>query len=83
MRVRALKDHVRRLIKHPRAGGFRSDGSDVEWPNDAFTRRRIKDGDIEAVEEQAAATDKQKAHRQEDTRRSYRREQVTGEPSSS
>ena len=81
MRVRALKDHVQRLVRHPRAGGFPSTGGDVEWPNDAFTRRRIRDGDVEVVEDQAKATDRQEAARQEGTRRSYRREQTTGEQS--
>ena len=82
MRVRALKEAVHKFVRHPRAGGFRSDQNQtVEWPNDAFTRRRIRDGDIEVVEQQADMTDKQKAHRQEDTRRTYRREHVTGESS--
>jgi ribosomal protein L15E len=44
-RVRVLPrdDNVRALIKHPRAGAFRSSGS-VEWPFDTFTKRRIREG---------------------------------------
>jgi hypothetical protein len=41
---------MRRLLKHPRAGGFRSEGS-IEWPDDTFTRRRLRDGDVKLVEE--------------------------------
>jgi hypothetical protein len=46
-RVRVLPrdDMVRALIKHPRAGGFRSSGS-VEWPYDGFTKRRLNDGGV-------------------------------------
>ena len=45
VRVTAANEDVRRLIKHPRAGGFQTDGS-AEWPNDSFTARRIADGDV-------------------------------------
>jgi hypothetical protein len=38
-------DDMRRLLKHPKAGGFRSEG-DIEWPNDTFTFRRLKEGSI-------------------------------------
>jgi hypothetical protein len=38
-------DDMRRLLRHPLAGGFRSDGS-AEWPDDRFTQRRLADGDI-------------------------------------
>jgi hypothetical protein len=33
------------LLKHPTAGGFRAEG-DIEWPNDTFTFRRLKEGSI-------------------------------------
>jgi len=84
MRVRATNEDVRKLMKHPLTGmRFRSDiGQTVEWPDDAFTRRRIRDGDIEVVEEAGLAADKQKAQQEQVTRRAYRREQVTGESSS-
>jgi len=38
-------DDMRRLLRHPRAGGFRSEGS-IEWPDDTFTKRRLKEGSI-------------------------------------
>jgi hypothetical protein len=46
-RVRVLPRNVqvRALIKHPRAGAFRSSGS-VEWPHDTFTKRRLRDGTV-------------------------------------
>jgi hypothetical protein len=45
VRVLPANDGVRRTLKHPRGMGFRSTGS-VEWPNDAFTQRRLSDGTI-------------------------------------
>jgi hypothetical protein len=44
---------MRRLLKHPKAGGFRSEGG-IEWPFDVFTQRRLRDGSIK-LEEQAEA----------------------------
>jgi hypothetical protein len=49
VRVTPANDDMRRLLKHPRAGGFRSEGS-MEWPNDRFTQRRLRDGDIKIEE---------------------------------
>jgi hypothetical protein len=45
VRVEPANDDMRRLLKHPRAGGFRSEGS-IEWPDDTFTKRRLKEGSI-------------------------------------
>jgi hypothetical protein len=42
---------MRRLLKHPRAGAFRSEGA-IEWPNDVFTQRRLREGSIKLAEEQ-------------------------------
>jgi hypothetical protein len=38
-------DDGRRLLKHPKGGGFPKEGS-ATWPNDTFTRRRLADGSI-------------------------------------
>jgi hypothetical protein len=51
VRVEPTSDDMRRLLKHPRGGGFRSEGS-VEWPDDTFTRKRLRDGDIKIATEQ-------------------------------
>ena len=45
VRVSPRDDDVRAIIKHPRAGAFRSSGS-LEWPNDTFTQRRLRDGTV-------------------------------------
>lgn len=46
VRVNPKNDMIRKYIKHPRTGvGFPADGS-CEWPNDAFTKRRVIDGDV-------------------------------------
>jgi hypothetical protein len=42
-------DDMRRLLKHPTAGGFRQEGS-IEWPYDNFTKKRIRDGTVKLVE---------------------------------
>jgi hypothetical protein len=47
VRVTPANDTMRRLLKHPRAGGFPKEGA-AEWPDDRFTKRRIADGDIKA-----------------------------------
>jgi hypothetical protein len=45
VRVVPTSDDYRRVIKHPRAGAFRKEGS-MEWPNDRFTKKRIAEGSI-------------------------------------
>jgi hypothetical protein len=55
VRVSPRDDGIRRILKHPAAGAFRSEGS-VEWPLDQFTKRRLREGSviIEQVAEQVA-----------------------------
>lgn len=43
-------DDMRRLLKHPTAGGFRSEGS-IEWPLDTFTQRRLREGSVKLAEQ--------------------------------
>ena len=46
VRVVPRDDNIRALMTHQPSGiGFPDSGS-VEWPNDAFTQRRIADGDV-------------------------------------
>lgn len=45
MKVFPKNDDIRRVMIHPTAGKFRAEGP-MEWPDDAFTHRRIKDGDV-------------------------------------
>lgn len=46
VRVLPRTDEIRKYLKHPGTRvGFLAEGSS-EWPNDQFTRRRIRDGDI-------------------------------------
>ena len=47
--VKPTSDLVRKHVKHPTGVGF-SNPAGTEWPDDAFTTRRIMDGDIEVVE---------------------------------
>jgi hypothetical protein len=57
MKVWPLNEDKRRLLAHPTAGGFRETGS-TEWPDDSWTYRRIRDGDVtteEPKEEKAKA----------------------------
>lgn len=51
VRVFPRDDVLRKLLKHPSSGGFRSTGS-IEWPFDQFTKRRLRDGDV-TIEQQA------------------------------
>jgi hypothetical protein len=48
-RVRVLPrdDIIRRDIVHPvNKIGFPPQGGSIEWPLDAFTKRRLRDGDV-------------------------------------
>ena len=49
IRVEPANDDMRRVLAHPRAGHFRSEGS-MEWPDDTFTYRRLRDGDIKRAD---------------------------------
>lgn len=61
IRVEPKNDELRRVLKHPSSNmGFRSEGS-VEWPDDNFTHRRIRDGDVTVVEQKEDKDDKQPA----------------------
>jgi hypothetical protein len=51
IRVTPRDDDMRRVLRHPSAGGFRAEGS-VLWPNDRFTKRRLADGTITRDEQQ-------------------------------
>jgi hypothetical protein len=59
VRVVPKNDQLRKYLKHPSRGALNAEGS-TEWPNDQFTRRRIKAGDVTVEEATAreAKTDK-------------------------
>ena len=50
VRVEPVNEEIRRAIKHPSGMAFRPEGS-VEWPNDQFTQRRLREGVIKIVEQ--------------------------------
>jgi hypothetical protein len=58
-----MNDDLRRVLKHPRAGGFRSTGS-VEWPRDSFTANRLRDGDVKLVEKKEEEEGREQAPHQ-------------------
>lgn len=60
IRVEPANDDMRRLLKHPRVGHFRSEGP-MEWPDDPFTHRRLRDGDVKRVETKDKDEHKDKA----------------------
>ena len=62
VRVEPRDEDIRRVLKHPSGVRFRSEGS-VEWPDDKFTWRRLRDGDVKLVEERPDTS------RQESSRR--------------
>ena len=62
VRVVPRDGEIRRDIKHPVSRlAFPAEGS-VEWPLDAFTKRRIIDGTVSLAEDQQR--DRQENHRQ-------------------
>jgi hypothetical protein len=52
VRVKAKNETLAKYLKHPSKIGFSPDGTST-WPNDQFTKRRIRDGDITVMEEAA------------------------------
>lgn len=46
VKVWPKNDHMRKLLKHPSNNiPFRESGP-LDWPDDSFTHRRVKDGDV-------------------------------------
>jgi hypothetical protein len=45
VKVYALKDNVKKFIRHPGGTKFNADGV-AEWPADSFTTKRVRDGDV-------------------------------------
>jgi hypothetical protein len=46
VRVTPTRDELRKVLRHPANNiPFGKTGS-VEWPNDQFTKRRVRDGDV-------------------------------------
>ena len=55
VKVMPKNDAMRKMLKHPLGNiAFREEGP-MEWPDDAFTSRRLQDGDVTIVEEPKAA----------------------------
>lgn len=54
MKVWPKNDGLRKWLKHPTGVGFRESGP-ATWPSDAFTTRRIRDGDVTTSEPKSAA----------------------------
>ena len=54
VRVNPRDEKMRRAMKHPRYGGFRSSGS-IELPLDHWTRRRIREGSLVVEERERTA----------------------------
>jgi hypothetical protein len=47
MQVWAKNEEMQKILVHPVAGGFGPDlATPADWPDDQFTTRRLKDGDI-------------------------------------
>ena len=49
VKVLPKDDHIRKIIKHPTGGAFPEEGP-ANWPDDQFTTRRLKDGDVTLAE---------------------------------
>jgi hypothetical protein len=49
VKVQAKNETIAKFIKHPYGTKFNKDGI-ASWPDDAFTFRRVRDGDVTIVE---------------------------------
>lgn len=54
VRVEPKNELMREILEHPNGTMFRSFGA-AEWPDDVFTQRRLRDGDIVLAEDQRRA----------------------------
>jgi hypothetical protein len=45
VQVVPANDDYRKVLKHPKAGGFPESGA-AAWPDDRFTKRRLADGSV-------------------------------------
>jgi hypothetical protein len=54
MKVWPTSEEKRKILKHPTGGKFLDQGG-ADWPDDSFTHRRIRDGDVTTSEPKAAA----------------------------
>jgi hypothetical protein len=61
IKVTPKDDTMRKLLQHPKAGGFPVDGS-ADWPNDRFTQRRIRDGDVTVAGEHSGGKPQHRKH---------------------
>jgi hypothetical protein len=52
LRVEPKNDELRLILRHPTTGFFPQHGGSAEWPDDKFTHRRLKDGDITLAADQ-------------------------------
>jgi hypothetical protein len=66
MMVWPKDENIRRLIYHPAGSGirFRKDGP-ADWPDDSYTARRIRDGDVTTTDPGAPAARKAVRHDKE------------------
>jgi hypothetical protein len=51
--VKLLREELRKILKHPTGVRFSDNPMGTSWPNDQFTTRRIRDGDIAVVEDKS------------------------------
>lgn len=56
IQVEPTRDDYRKHLKHPNGKGFPEGSGAANWPDDRFTRRRIADGSVKAVEHQRSAS---------------------------
>lgn len=68
VRVRLSKPHLKKLLRHPTTGANFTASETSEWPNDSFTKRRIRDGDI-AIDKERSEEMKGKPQDQQPTTR--------------
>lgn len=54
VKVMPKNDKIRNAMRHPTGLGFRDSGP-TDWPDDTFTARRIRDGDVTVVEDKSDA----------------------------
>jgi hypothetical protein len=79
VKVRPITDIAKQFVRHPIVGGFTGGDGGTVWPRDAFTMRRLRDGDIEIVTQKEEGGEPPKRQQQPQRMTGSRRAEAGGD----
>jgi hypothetical protein len=72
---RLKAEQIRKYIKHAPSGVRFREGGSIEWPDDRFTQRRLREGVIKRVDDNENGDKGDKGEERRDQRQDQRRDQ--------